>query len=140
MNGGEATPARAGGCMCGRAEIRAVGEPAVVVYCHCRDCRAASGAPVSLFAGYHVGRVEWSRGGRKGYRSSATVVRSFCPDCGTPLSYEDERLPGEVYVPAGVFDDPEAFEPEVHEWASQRLRWFDVRDDLPRHGESSIPR
>jgi hypothetical protein len=28
--------------------------------------------------------------------------------------YEDERLPVEVYVMVGAFDDPESFEPEVH--------------------------
>ena len=32
--------------------MRAVGEPAVIVYCHFRDCRRSSGAPVSIFAGY----------------------------------------------------------------------------------------
>jgi hypothetical protein len=40
----------------------------------------------------------------------------------------------------GIFDDPGAFEPEEHEWWSRRLRWFDVRDGLPRHEESSILR
>jgi len=129
-----------GKCMCGAVRIRAVGMPTAVIYCHCGDCRASSGAPVSLFAGYLVGQVEWLRGEPKGYRSSATVMRSFCPDCGTPLSYEDGRLPGEVYVPIGVFDDPEAFEPKAHNWASQRIRWFDVRDDLPQHEQSSMPR
>ena len=43
-------------------------------------------------------------------------------------------------MPVDVFDDPEAFEPEEHEWCSRRLRWFDVRDGLPRHEESSILR
>lgn len=140
MNDRSAAPRRGGGCMCGSVRIRAFGEPAAVIYCHCRDCRAASGAPVSLYAGYRAGRVEWARGERKGYRSSEAVVRSFCPDCGTPLSYVDEGLPGEVYVPVGIFDDPEAFEPGVHDWVSQRLPRFDVRDDLPRHERSSVPR
>jgi hypothetical protein len=45
-----------------------------------------------------------------------------------------------VYVPVGIFDDPGALEPEVHDWASQRLPWFEIRDDLPRYEESSIPR
>lgn len=142
MNGARTEPGRAagGGCMCGAVRIRAVGEPTGVVYCHCRDCRASNGAPVSLFAGYRAGQVVWLRGGPKGYRSSANVVRSFCPECGTPLSYEDGGLPGQVYVPVGVFDAPEAFEPEVHDWVSRRIRWFNVRDDLPRHQESSVPR
>jgi hypothetical protein len=39
-----------------------------------------------------------------------------------------------------VFDDPEAFEPEAHDWVSRRLQWFDVPDGLPRHERSSILR
>jgi hypothetical protein len=140
MNERSTAPNRAGGCMCGAIRVQTAGRPVAVVYCHCRDCRASNGAPISLFAGYRTERVEWSRGEPKGYRSSETVVRSFCPDCGTPLSYEDERLPGEVYLPVGIFDDPEAFQPEAHNWVTQRLLWFDVRDDLPRNGQSSIPR
>jgi hypothetical protein len=56
------------------------------------------------------------------------------------LSFEDERLPGEIYLPVGIFDDPETFEPDKHDWVSRRLRWFDVPDGLPRHEESSILR
>jgi hypothetical protein len=33
----------------------------------------------------------------------------------------------------GVFDTPEAFEPKMHEWVSQRLGWLDIRDGLPRY-------
>jgi hypothetical protein len=40
---------------------------------------------------------------------------SFRGGCGTPYSCEDERIPGEVYVPVGVFGDPELFEPEMHD-------------------------
>lgn len=39
----------------------------------------------------------------------------------------------------GIFDDPNAFDPKVHDWVSQRLRRFDVLDHLPRYEESSIP-
>ena len=120
--------------------MRATGSPTVIVYCHCRDCRRSSGAPVSLFAGYRAERVELPGGRPKGYESSPGVYRSFCGTCGTPISFEDERLPGETYLPVGIFEDPEVFEPEEHEWWSRRLRWFDVRDGLPRHEESSILR
>jgi hypothetical protein len=120
--------------------VRTTGSPSFVVYCHCRDCRRSSGAPVSLFAGYRTEQVELPGGRPKGYESSPGVHRSFCGTCGTPISFEDERLPGEIYLPVGIFDDPEAFEPEEHEWWSLRPRWFDVRDGLPRHEESSILR
>ena len=129
-----------GGCRCGAVAVRASGSPKVVVYCHCRDCRRFSGAPVSLFVGYSAEQVGLPRGEPKVYESSPGVRRSFCGRCGSPVSFEDDRLPGETYLPVGVFDDPEALEPEKHDWVSRRLRWFDVHDGLPRHEESSILR
>ncbi|MCA1715649.1 MAG: GFA family protein [Actinobacteria bacterium] len=70
-----------------------------MIYCYCRDCRRTSGAPAPLFVGYRTEQVETGRGVPKVYCSSPGVSRSFCADCGTPLSYEDEWLPGEVYAP-----------------------------------------
>ncbi|MDQ3861840.1 MAG: GFA family protein [Actinomycetota bacterium] len=86
-----------------------------VIFCHCRDLRKSSGAPVSPFAGYGSEQVETEQGTPKVYESFHGVRRSFCDDCGTPLLYEDERLPGEAYVMVGAFDGPEPFEPEVHQ-------------------------
>lgn len=137
---GEFQRTAAGGCRCGAIRLRASGQPISVIYCHCRDCRRSSGAPVSLFAGYRTGQVETERGTPKGYASSPGINRSFCAGCGTPLSYEDERLEGEVYLHVGIFDDPEPFEPEAHGWISRKLPWFDLRDDLPGYEESSVPR
>jgi hypothetical protein len=93
-----------------------------------------------LFVGYRTEQVETGRGVPKVYCSSPSVSRSFCADSGTPLSYEDERLPGEVYAPAGVFGDPEPFEPETYNWVSKRLEHLDIPDGLPRHQKSSKPR
>ena len=129
-----------GGCRCGSVRLRATGRPSTVVYCHCVDCRRSSGAPVSLFAAYRTGQVAMERGAPGAHASSRGVVRSFCAECGTQISYEDERLEGEVYVHVGVFDDPEPFEPEAHDWVSQKPGWLVINDDLPRYQESSIPR
>ncbi len=129
-----------GGCRCGAVRIAAGGEPDTVVYCHCGDCRRSSGAPVSLFVAYPKEHVEVVRGAPKIFESAPGVRRSFCGDCGTPLFYEDERLPGEVYVAIGAFDEPESFEPREHSWFSRKLPWLDIRDDLPQHEESSKPR
>ena len=96
-----------------------------------------SGYGLCGFCGWR-GRV---RGGEPVvYESSPGIRRTFCGECGTPLSYEDERLEGEVYLAVGVFDEPERFRPTVHSWDSQRLRWFHTADGLPRHRTSSRPR
>lgn len=129
-----------GGCFCGAVRIRTEGEPLAVVYCHCNDCRRWSGAPVSVFVGYPAGRFEMERDVSRAYESSPGVRRTFCGECGTALLYEDERLPGEVYVAVGAFDDPERFEPEAHSWASKRLSWLHIEDGLPRYEKSSRPR
>lgn len=129
-----------GGCLCGAVRLRASGRPFTVVYCYCVDCRRSTGAPVSLFAGYEAEKVELDREAVRFYSSSRDVVRSFCGTCGTPISYEDGRLEGEIYVHAGVFDDPEAFEPEAHSWVSQKPGWLEIGDGLPRYQESSVPR
>ena len=129
-----------GGCRCGAVGVQAYGEPAVgVIYCHCRDCRKSSGAPVSVFAGYRAGQVE-TEGAPKVHGSSPGVRRSFCGECGTSLLYEDERLPGEVYVMVGVFDEVETFAPGVHDYVSHKPSWLDLRGNLPRYEESSNPR
>jgi len=93
-----------------------------------------------LFVGYRWECVDLGSGTPKVYESAPGVRRSFCGDCGIPLFYEDEKLPGEVYVIIGVFDAPEAFEPRAHSWFSRKLPWLDIRDELPRHEESSKPR
>ncbi len=129
-----------GGCLCGAIELQVIGESENVSYCHCGDCRKATGAPVSILAAYPRDLVTIERGVPGTYESSPGVRRSFCRECGTSLSYEDERLPGEVYLHAGIFDNPELFRPGLHGWDSRRLRWLRISDDLPRYEDSSKPR
>jgi hypothetical protein len=90
----------------------------------------------------NTGQSRWTTSGgcRSLNKSSPGISRSFCGDCATPLSYQEERLPGEIYVLMGLFDDAKAFEPEMHELVSQRLGWLDTRDGLPRYQRSSKPR
>ena len=55
-----------GGCRCGAIRLRAYGRAdAGIIYCHCRDCRKSSGAPVSPFAGYGSEQVETEQGRRR---------------------------------------------------------------------------
>lgn len=65
-------------------------------------------------------------------RSSQHVVRRFCRECGTPISYEDERLPGEVYIHAGLFDEANALQPDRHGYVRSKLFWLHLDDGLAR--------
>ena len=91
-----------------------------------------------LFAEYRMEQVETVQGMPKVYESSLGIRRSFCGDGGTPLSYEAEGLPSEVYDMVGALDNPDPFEPETHPRVSQKSEWLYIRDELPRYRESSI--
>lgn len=136
----DAAAGATGKCLCGDFRFVARGEPLYRAYCHCVDCRRSSGAPVSMLVGYRAEEVEYTGEQPRSYRSSEGVIRAFCGTCGGTISYEDERLPGEIYLHAGLFDEPGRFPPLTHSWHSQTIGWLRIDDELPRHEQSSRPR
>ena len=92
--------------MCGRTRFTVFADPTFASYCHCDDCRQSTGAAVSAFIGFDAADLVWQGEKLKGYKSSANVNRTFCPECGTSISYEDEKLPGKIYMYVGVMDHP----------------------------------
>ena len=122
-----------GGCFCGAIRYRLDGPPLDAGYCHCRMCQRAVGAPVVAWGTWPVERLTWLTGDVRSYASSARGQRSFCPSCGTSLTFVDPGEAGLVDVTLASLDDPEAFAPDHHIWTSSRIRWLDIDDDLPRH-------
>jgi hypothetical protein len=122
-----------GGCLCGgvRYAIDAL-EGDVVDYCHCSQCRKASGAPVSAWIQVAPQRFEVTRGEARSYPSSARGTRWFCGDCGGALYMTDPQARS-VGVTLGSLDEPGRLKPTVHGWISARVPWLEITDDLPRH-------
>ncbi len=121
-----------GRCLCGQFRFRVHADPVWVGYCHCESCRRSTGAAVATFVGVAAEHFEITAGTRAHYESSPGVRRSFCPTCGTPLSYEGERFPGEVHLYVSVLDEPGKFEPQFHVYCAEALAWLAIDDDLPR--------
>jgi len=113
-----------GHCLCGAVRYRALGPPKWIANCHCASCRRATGAPMATFAGFEAERFVYSEGAPVRFQSSPGVTRSFCGRCGTPLTYEGARWPGEVHVLVGSLDRPEAFPPTGNAFAEERLPWL----------------
>jgi hypothetical protein len=128
-----------GRCSCGRVAWRGEGAPLWTTWCHCADCRRATGAPVTLWVGFAAaeitGPVRWRVGGLP------SVQRANCGECGSPVGYRDDNLPpGEVYFTAGTADRPETLEPEGHAFFPARLPYVAADDDLPKFHGGSRPR
>ena len=120
-----------GGCLCGHVRYEAGGEPFHPTVCHCSMCRRAAGAP--MVAWFSVSRAEYRlvAGAPTRFASSAKAARTFCPRCGTPLTFESGEHPGEIDVTAASLDDPEAVPPRDHARAATQLRWVRLADGLP---------
>jgi hypothetical protein len=121
-----------GGCACGELRWRAEGSVSHPTLCHCTDCRRASGAPVVAWVTFPADRFRFVRGTPRTHRSSPHVVRSFCPSCGTPLTYARDDQPGSVDVTACSADQPERLAPADHTWTRSQLGWLALGDALPR--------
>jgi len=118
-----------GRCLCGAIRFTASAEPFQVSWCHCKDCRRQTGAPAVVWAGFKRDQVLFEKEPRR-RRSSAQVTRSFCADCGTPISYEHGELPGEIYIHAGLFDDADRLVPDRHAYVTSKLFWLHLEDGL----------
>jgi len=126
-----------GGCRCGAIRYRVSGPPVMVEYCHCDSCRRSSGSAVTVLAGFPRDGFEILNGLPTYYESTPVVKRSFCGICGSPLFYENQEYPDEVYISLGSFDQPEQLPPDRHVWVSERITWHRIGDDLSQYDQFS---
>jgi len=119
-----------GGCLCGEIRYEAHGTPFHPTLCHCSMCRRAAGAPV--VAWFSVRRDEYrvTSGTPARYASSPGVIRTFCPRCGTSLTFESAAHAEEIDITTASLDDPEAVPPRDHTRTETQLSWMAVTDGL----------
>ena len=128
-----------GGCRCGAVRFEASAAPHHVSYCHCGDCRRASGAPVSAFVGFLAAEVTLGGEALKTF-VNGPVTRSFCGTCGSPISYVDARIADKIYFMLGVMDTPAYYKPTLHAHVREQLPFVHMPDNLPRYPKTSVPR
>ena len=112
-----------GGCLCGGVRFRASGKPKWTIWCHCQSCRRHSGAPAAAFASFAAGDVAVTEGEITKFRSSPGTIRGFCARCGSTLTCEGDRAPGELHIHIGAFDRAAELAPIAEVFAEERLPW-----------------
>jgi hypothetical protein len=132
---GDTSQAALGGCLCGAVRYRVSGAPSNSMICHCQTCRRAAGAPVVAWLTFPKSSFHVLKGEADAYRSSEYVRRTFCPGCGTPLTYEHADSPKSIDLTTCSLDDPQAFPPTHHSWLSHDLAWVRFGDGLPAFQE-----
>src|SRR5262249_54859883 len=123
-----------GGCLCGSVRYEAAGTPYNITHCHCADCRRSAGAPFVTWASFRRNEFRFTRGQARRF-SFAGRLRTFCPSCGTPMTFKAEAGAEEVDVTVCSFDRPETISPADHTWVEDRLPWIHPADSLPRYAQ-----
>ncbi len=125
-----------GGCFCGGVRYEADGAPFNETNCHCSICRRTTGAPFVAWFSVRRSEFRFVSGRPVRFNSTDKGARSFCPRCGTQLTFEHGDFPDEIDVTTGSLDDPEAVPPRDHTRASSKLSWVRLSDGLPVYPEA----
>jgi len=120
-----------GGCTCGYVRYEVSGTPSKETICHCSICRRTSGAPLVAWFTVSAQTYRILAGTPAQFESSPETERTFCPRCGSALSYRSRRFPDEVDVTTCSLDEPQLVPPRDHTYVRSRLPWVKLADGLP---------
>ena len=112
-----------GGCYCGDIRFLGSGAPTTQALCYCANCRRAAGAQSVAWITFAVGDFTFEKGEPARFRTETDAWRTFCPRCGTSLTYEADDRPDDIDVTTGSLDQPENFAPTRAVFAEERLPW-----------------
>lgn len=123
-----------GSCLCGGIRYTIRGEIAGINYCHCVQCRKASGTAFATNAAVATVDFHINRGLDRlaSFESSPGKNRYFCSGCGSPIYSQYDDKPDVVYVRIGTIDDDTGLSPDIHIHVASKAPWYEIRDDLPQ--------
>ncbi|MET3107219.1 hypothetical protein AAKU67_002582 [Oxalobacteraceae bacterium GrIS 2.11] len=121
-----------GGCFCGQIRYEVSGKPDHLTNCHCAICRRTTGAPFVTWFSVLLSEFRFMQGQPTQFKSTEKALRTFCPRCGTQLTFQHEDDQLFIDITVCSLDDPEQCPPEDHTYLGDKLNWLDLDDRLPR--------
>ncbi|MBO0662907.1 GFA family protein [Jiella sp. MQZ9-1] len=111
-----------GGCQCGAVRFRCEVEAETASICHCRMCQKAFGSFYAPLVHARPGTLVWTHKEPTRFQSSNYAARGFCPECGTPLTYETAQA---VSIAIGALDDPSRVPPVCQDGIEGKIFYVD---------------
>lgn len=126
-----------GGCRCGGVTYRSYAHPSSITFCHCRACQQLSGSAYIPFIEVpKTSTIFISRSTLQKLRLTEKAERTFCRNCGTPITMEYfvNREPRDFYLTMGSVE-MNTFKSNVpkvsqHIYVKEKAAW----DILPEDG------
>lgn len=120
-----------GHCLCGTIQFEVDGDPQSCVTCHCESCRRQCSAPMTTYIGVKDDQGRWLTKPAKIFNSSPGVERSFCENCGSPISFRSKKMSDTMHFFAATLENPETLAPTLHVSIEEKLPWLKLDDGLP---------
>jgi hypothetical protein len=122
-----------GRCLCGGVRFELAAEIGSPVFCHCSQCRRASGSAFAVNAGVPTSSFRLVAGDQlvREYESSPGKLRAFCSRCGSPIYSRERAHPAFRRVRLGTLEQDPGVRPVLHVWVGSKAPWFAVTDGLP---------
>lgn len=123
-----------GSCLCGAVQYKINSALSSLGHCHCKMCQRFHGTAYATYG--MVAKAQFSilrgRDHLKTVQSSVNVKRHFCSRCGSPLTYQNDIIPDNIWITAGTFDDDPGCEPQYHIFVASKAPWFEINDNIPQ--------
>ena len=131
-------PIHRGGCHCGQLRYQFGAPLNDIAHCHCSDCRRTTGGILTTWLTVPLASFQWLSGTPHSYASTATCLRSFCPNCGAQLTLFSQLSPHSLDISVATLDHPEQAPADRHIWVQSRLSWLQVDPQLPEEAQEQI--
>jgi hypothetical protein len=121
-----------GSCLCGGVHYELNAEIALVIYCHCSQCRRATGSAfnATTMAPAKALRITSGEELLAVFESIPGKRRHFCRQCGSPIFTSVAADPENVRLRLGTVADPPAHLQGFHIFVASKAPWYEIRDDL----------
>lgn len=126
-----------GHCLCGTVRYEISEKPVAMMYCHCEECRRATGSSLntSIFVEREHFRIVAGQSAVACHETSPENLRHFCSSCGSPLFKHFPHPAGLMTIRAGTLDSDPGVRPSGHIWVDEKAPWFEIADGLPQFGQ-----
>jgi hypothetical protein len=122
-----------GSCLCGAVRYAVADAFKYALYCHCSQCRRATGSAFKAFAGIERGNVDVTRGGDNLLIfGDQNTHDAHCGTCGS-LLFSVVRDGTYAHVTLGTLIDSPSIRPSAHIFVESKAPWYEITDTLPQH-------
>lgn len=112
---------RQGGCLCGAARYEVDVSKHETGNCHCNLCQSHTGSAFLTVTCVDVDKFRWLIKPEGEFASSENVIRRFCKECGTPITWESKDYADLANFGTGTLDDSQGVEISHEIYTSNRM-------------------